>query len=383
MKTEQAKQLLTRYLAGNASAKEIHMVESFIEEELLANSWNISEEQKKIFGLKLKEGIDQQVLGNGKATKGLKVQSKFRKIWMVSAAAAAVIAVVTLACFYVVKIKNESWSNRFANDVAPGGNNAVLTLSDGRKINLTDSKTGELASLNGISIKKAANGLLVLSVVNDASNVNQDQLNTIETPTGGQYQVNLPDGSQVWLNAGSKLKFPTRFAGLHRTVELNGEAYFEVAKDKSHPFVVQNDKQDVEVLGTHFNINGYDNEPVIKTTLLEGSVRVSNKSGEKIITPGEQSVVYGNYLEVKEIDPALAIDWKNGEFRFKDESLTSILRKLSRWYGVKFEMENSYEKMPSFSGSVSRFDQISVVLKMLEETGNIKFYINGKVVTVK
>lgn len=383
MKTEQAKQLIQHYLDGTASAKEIHLVDSFVEQQLLENNWTADEAQKAAFGEKLKARIDIERLKEKKHSETVvKPKTITRRLWIV-AASAAVLALCVIGGLFAIKNRTEDRAQRYANDVAPGGNRAILTLADGRKIDLTDSKTGELATTNGLSVKKAANGLLVFSVVNNDSADEDGKNNSITTPAGGQYQINLPDGTQVWLNAETKFSFPSHFNGKNRWVTLDGEAYFEVSKDKNHPFIVKSSKQQVEVLGTHFNINSYENSLGTKTTLLEGSVKVKGAGGEKVIAPGEQSVSYTNRIEVNAVDPALAIDWKNGEFRFKNESLPSIIQKLSRWYGVQFVMASSYAQMPSFSGSVSRFDNISEVLKMLEETGNIKFYINGKVVTVK
>jgi len=383
MKTEQAKQLIQHYLDGTASAKEVHVVDSFVEQQLLENNWSADEAQKVAFGEKLKARIDAERLKKQeRSEKVVEPKAITRRLWII-AASAAVLALCVIGGLFAIKNRAEDRAERYANDVAPGGNRAILTLADGRKIDLTDSKTGELATTNGLSVKKAANGLLIFSVTNNGS-VNEDEKNnTITTPSGGQYQVNLPDATQVWLNAETKFSFPSHFIGKNRRVELDGEAYFEVSKDKNHPFIVESKKQEVEVLGTHFNINSYENSLGTKTTLLEGSVKIKGAGGEKVIAPGEQSVMYGNTIEVNAVDPAFAIDWKNGEFRFKNESLPSIIQKLSRWYGVRFVMDSRYELMPSFSGSVSRFDNISEVLKMLEETGNIKFYINGKVVTVK
>jgi len=388
MKTDQTKKIFKKYIAGNASPKEAYLVNSFLEQELSSNSWDLPAEQKETFKLRLKQRIDQQLLDQPEANNivepEIKPKFKLRRLWTVSAAA-AVIAFFALIGLYTVKRNNDDINVRYANDVAPGGNHAILTLANGRKIDLSGSKTGELAKVNGTTVKKAANGLLVFNV-KDADTKSEgklEQFNTIETPVGGQFQVNLPDGTQVWLNSLSKLTFPSRFKNLHRTVELTGEAYFEVAKDKSHPFVVKNNLQEVEVLGTHFNINSYQNERDIKTTLLEGSVKVRNQTTERTLVPGEQAGLTVAGINIKPVDPALAIDWKNGEFRFTNESLSSILRKLSRWYGVQFKLEGDFNKMPYFSGSVSRFDQISLVLKMLEETGDIKFSISGKVVTVK
>jgi transmembrane sensor len=384
MKTEQAKQLIQHYLDGVASAKEVYLVDSFVEQQLLENNWTADEAQKAAFGKMLKARIDAERLKGEENSQNLVVKPKtITRRLLIIAASAAVLAFCIIGGFFALKSKIEDRSERYANDVSPGGNRAILTLVDGRKIDLTNSKTGELVTANGLSVKKATNGLLVFSVTNNGS-VNEDQKNnTITTPSGGQYRVNLPDGTQVWLNAETKFSFPSHFNAKNRWVELDGEAYFEVSKDKNHPFIVKSSKQEVEVLGTHFNINSYENSLGTKTTLLEGSVKVKGPNGEKVIAPGEQSVIYGNTIEVNAVDPAFSIDWKNGEFRFKDESLPSIIQKLSRWYGVRFVVNSRYESMPSFSGSVSRFNNLSEVLKMLEETGNIKFYINGKVVTVK
>ncbi|SDC19257.1 FecR family protein [Pedobacter soli] len=384
MKTEQAKQLIQHYLDGTASAKEVHVVDSFVEQQLLENNWSADEAQKAAFGEKLKARIDAQRLKGEEGSKNVvgKPKTITRRLWII-AASAAVLALCVIGGLFAIKNRTEDRTERYANDVAPGGNRAILTLADGRRIDLSDSKTGELATTNGLNIKKAANGLLVFSVIDKGVAKEERKNNTITTPSGGQYQVNLPDGTMVWLNAETKFSFPSHFNGKNRWVELDGEAYFEVSKDKNHPFIVKSKKQEVEVLGTHFNIDSYDNSMGTKTTLLEGSVKIKGAGGEKVIAPGEQSVLYGNTIKVNAVDPAFAIDWKNGEFRFKNESLPSIMQKLSRWYGVRFVMDVRYELMPSFSGSVSRFDNISEVLKMLEETGNIKFYINGKVVTVK
>ncbi|MFC1225911.1 FecR family protein [Pedobacter sp. BG31] len=384
MKTEQARQLIQHYLDGVASAKEVHLVDSFVEQQLLENNWTADEAQKAAFGKKLKARIDAERLKGQENNQNLVVKPRnITQRLLIIAASAAVLAFCMIGGFFALKSKIEDRSERYANDVLPGGNRAILTLADGRKIDLTNSKTGELVTTNGLSVKKATNGLLVFSVTNNGS-VNEGQKNnTITTPSGGQYRINLPDGTQVWLNAETKFSFPSHFNAKNRWVELDGEAYFEVSKDKNHPFIVKSSKQEVEVLGTHFNINGYENSLETKTTLLEGSVKVKGPKGEKVIAPGEQSLIYGNTIKVNAVDPAFSIDWKNGEFRFKDESLPSIIQKLSRWYGVRFVVNSRYELMPSFSGSVSRFNNLSEVLKMLEETGNIKFYINGKVVTVK
>lgn len=384
MKTEQAKQLIQHYLDGTASAKEVYLVDSFVEQRLLENAWTLDEAQKAAFGEKLKARIDAQRLKGKDNGQNLVVKPKtITRQLRIIAASAAVLALCLLGGLFAIKSRTEDRSDRYANDVAPGGNRAILTLADNRKIDLSNSRTGQLTIIDGLNVKKAADGLLVFSVVDDGGAKEEGRNNTITTPSGGQYQINLPDGTRVWLNAETKFAFPSHFKGKNRWVELDGEAYFEVSKDKNHPFIVKSKKQEVEVLGTHFNINSYANSLGTKTTLLEGAIKVKGTAGEKILSPGEQSVLYGNNIDVNAVDPRFAVDWKNGEFRFKNEPLSGVMQKLSRWYGVQFVVNLRSEQMPSFSGSVSRFDNISEVLKMLEETGNIKFYINGKLITVK
>ena len=276
-------------------------------------------------------------------------------------------------------------------DIAPGGNKAILTLADGRKISLTDATNGALAEQSGIRITKTGDGQLVYEVRHLEGGRTERSLpavemtyNTIETPRGGQYQVILPDGTKVWLNAASSLKYPISFASLkERRVELNGEAYFEVAKDKSHPFVVNTVKQEIEVLGTHFNVNSYADEGLTKTTLLEGSVKVSapfstsslERAGVRL-QPGQQSVLTGNGISVSEVNTEEAMAWKNGYFMFESENIKSIMRKIERWYDVEV-VYNGEMPTDRFGGTVSRFGNVSQVLKKLELTNRVHFKIEA------
>jgi len=276
----------------------------------------------------------------------------------------------------------------YDNDVEPGKNKAILTLADGQKISLTDAKNGEIAALPGMQVTKAKDGQLIFKVTgsSSASGTGKIAYNTIETPNGGQYMVSLPDGSKVWLNAASKLSFPTTF-DVTRKVALNGEAYFEVKKDKKHPFVVESTTQQVQVLGTHFNINSYINEPSVNTTLLEGSVRVTpagkaEKEFAVLLKPNQQAVNSGSGINVVAVDPSNSVAWKSGRFTFNNEPLEVIMRRLSRWYDVKVTYQNEGVRHKTFGGSTSRYSNISDVLCMLELTGEVKFKIKGKEITV-
>lgn len=277
-------------------------------------------------------------------------------------------------------------NNQLAGSVQPGGNKAFLTLSNGKKISLTDTTNGQIAEQSGISITKTASGQLVYTVKNSATlkNAGKTEFNTIETPPGGQYQIDLPDGTKVWLNAASSLKFPTHFAGTQRRVELTGEGYFEVSKDKKKPFTVVTAQQQVQVLGTHFNINAYKDENATRTTLLEGSVKVltgTQNQAPKLLSPGQQSTVAKNTFKVDHVDTDNVIAWKNGYFTFNGEDLEVSMRKLSRWYNVEVVYEGNFDNI-SFGGSISRSRSLTEVLKILELTRKMKFKIEGRRVIV-
>ncbi|QNR83675.1 FecR domain-containing protein [Pedobacter riviphilus] len=297
------------------------------------------------------------------------------------AAAAVVFIVFSFTAYLSLQKKKE---HVFATDVAPGKNKAILTLADGKKISLSDAMKGDVVKEAGFSITKTADGQLVYNVAG-SENVNDTRLNTISTPNGGEWQIQLPDGSTVWLNAASSIQYSLNIGtAKQRVVKLDGEAYFEVAKNAAHPFIVETDKQSVEVLGTHFNINSYKDEKVTKTTLLEGSVRVSHNTTNEheVLKPGEQSLVSVSGIAIKEVNVDEAIAWKKGYFMFNNERQESILRKVARWYNVEIEYADADAKNVMYYGTVSRFEKISKVLTKFEQTGEVRFDIKGNKVIV-
>lgn len=313
--------------------------------------------------------------------------AKKKIIWPRIAAAASIVICIGIGFYFYQKDNTSPNEIITKNDIAPGGNKAFLTLADGKRIVLTNAKIGELAEQSGAKITKATDGQLIYTVSNlPNQNTKINAYNIIETPRGGTYQVRLPDGTKVWLNAASTLRFPSSFARLvNRRVELlSGEAYFEVAKDKKHPFIVQTDQQEVEVLGTHFNINNYGDDSRVKTTLLEGKVRLTNlqSSATSILQPGQQAALTNNDFHIYNADLEAAVAWKNNKFMFDSENIEAVMKKIERWYNVtvSFEGERPTDK---FIGSVSRFDQLSSVLNLLELTGNVHFKIEGRRVIVK
>lgn len=366
MNKKEARELLDKYLNGTATPEERMLFEQLsnqVTRKRLATieTENMGDIKSQIYR-KLPQAPNRSFI------------QKYRFI-TAAASIAAIVSIVTL--FY-----QQGKVNQQNAEVVPGGNRAILTLANGKKIELTSVGDGELAKQTGISIKKTHNGELVYTMSAQGNNV-PVEYNTTETPRGGQYQLELADGTKVWLNASSSLRYPTRFAGKERRVELTGEAYFEVTHNASMPFKVKTDKEVVTVLGTHFNVNAYHDEPFVKTTLLEGKVRInalkSHTSG--ILKPGEQAILTDGQIKIAVGDTEAATAWKNGYFRFRGENITSIMRKLSRWYNIDVQYATTISD-EGYYGTISRFKNIKQVLAVLSETGSVHFKVDGRRVTV-
>lgn len=321
-------------------------------------------------------------------TKSNSIFESFRNYIKYGAAAAIFIAVSAIAYLYINNNSTKDatlTAQHLGNDVQPGGNKAFLTLADGTKLSLSDADNGELARQAGIIITKTKDGQLIYEVSHTGTDEKEVVYNTISTPAGGQYQVRLPDGTVVWLNALSSLTYPTAFKEVTRKVVLIGEGYFEVFKNQSQPFVVSTNgagkAQEVTVLGTHFNINSYKDEDATKTTLIEGSVKVASSLKSQVsLKPGQQSILKEAF-EVIDVDVTQFTDWRNDNFVFNNESIEGIMRKLARWYDIDviYQGEISYA---NFGGEISRSKKLSEVLGVLEATRTIHFKIEGRRVTV-
>lgn len=324
-----------------------------------------------------------------KAKLPLKQETKVIRIWPRVAVAASIAVLLGTGIFYFTKTREQiPQVAEKPQEIAPGGNRGILTLSNGKQIILADISAKDTIAKEGeqdeVTIKMGANGVItyIINPKSDASKSDANLFNTLSTPTGGQYNIVLADGTKVYLNAVSSIKYPTQFNGDQRIVELDGEAYFEVAKNKNKPFIVKSGDQDIEVLGTHFNVHAYDNESVVKTTLLEGSVAVSYKNQKSILKPGQQSNVSENFnkIKIKEVDTEAAIAWKNGRFKFDNADLKTVMRQLERWYGIKVEYRGDVSDV-RFNGGTFMNKNLSEVLKVLE-LSNIKFKVEGKTIIV-
>lgn len=271
----------------------------------------------------------------------------------------------------------------------PGEERATLTLSDGTRIILDSARNAVLGRQEGVIIQKTADGQLTYTFSDSQAAGSADHgtpgenFNIIETPAGGTYSLQLSDGSEVFLNSSSTLKFPVCFAKGERKVLLDGEAYFEVAHDAAKPFRVQSGEQIVQVLGTRFNVNAYKNEPLIKTTLLEGSVKVSqrNSMASRLLKPGQEARLSGTgEMTVATADTVQALGWRKGFFVFNDLQLVDIMRQLERWYNVNID----YSTIPRtrFNGVISRDVPLAKALQMLEVTGGVEFKVEAGTVKI-
>ncbi len=375
--TDDEKQWLLRYLE-NTDAEELRdVMEHQFEDEK-----NHPEQVDLEISKKMLQNIHERIGAVKQINKAPIVKMQIRKI-----AAASVIGFLVLSTFLWLKsdtkkeiAKTHINNKPYKNEVSPGRNKAVLTLADGSAIVLDDAQNGTLTQQGNTKVLKF-NGKLAYNSTNEGSN--EILYNTISTPRGGQYQVELPDGSQVWLNAASSLHFPTAFAGKERRVEVKGEAYFEVAKNTAMPFIVKVNSAEVQVLGTHFNVMAYKDEAALKTTLLEGKVRFVNAGINSILKPGQQSQLAknGQVKVVSDVDVDEVVAWKNGIFDFEGADIESVTRQLSRWYDVEIVYDRKIDDL--FYAKIPRNTEVTDILKLLELTGKVHFEINGRSIIVK
>ncbi|MEO6731956.1 MAG: FecR family protein [Ferruginibacter sp.] len=401
MSKEKLLALIDKYLAGDTTAEEIDFLKRYYNSFQENTTWNEAElglrsEMKSKMFKRIQEetGIadSENALHVPNNQKGkirfLKPGLKLSSFTRIAAAACVFGLLVTGAYFFFsnkeimpVQTAKKSINKQLNNDVLPGGNKATLTLADGSTINLDDAQNGALAQQGNTRIIKIDGKLAY-----NTANKNSDEIvyNTVSTPRGGQYQIELPDGTQVWLNAASSLRFPTSFAGKERRVEIiSGEAYFEVTKNKKMPFVVGLNNAEIQVLGTHFNVMAYAEEAAIKTTLVEGSIKFVRQQKALLLKPGEQTQLFkdGRVKLAGDVDLEQVVAWKNGLFQFENSDIESAMRQLSRWYDVSVVYQNKNHK-PEFVGEMSRSSTLSEVLKALELTSKIHFQIEGKKIIV-
>jgi hypothetical protein len=379
MNKEALKELSEKLVAGIATDEEIQRYNR------LCNSYHESEEEwdENLYGNRneLEASIKQAIWQKAGIEKRVIKMQWFK--WV--AAASVILLVSSVSIFFLNKSpKNQpiatipNQQNEVKNDIAPGQNGAILTLASGQKILLDSAVNGSLAQQGNVSIIKR-NGELIYSNDGNTSTV---VYNTMATPKGRQFNLVLADGSRVWLNAASSITFPTAFNGNERKVTITGEAYFEVAHNAAMPFIVEKGNTSILVLGTHFNVNAYDDESLLSVTLLEGSVKVRNSIDSSFLKLGEQAQIKKDekISVLKDVDVENVVAWKNGRISFQGVGIEMVMRQMSRWYDVDIVYNKKLDDL--FYADIPRSTMLSDVLKALELTRNVHFKIEGRKVIV-
>jgi transmembrane sensor len=374
--------LYEKYDTGQCTPAEIELLNNYQDGlYLLDDNWEDTAEEKQI--------VHDRIWQRLKQSRNLPIKKSKNYTWLKVAA----ILLVTLSIgIGFVKYQHSKIQQAFTQltpankqlQILPGSNKAFLTTADGKTITLTDAKNGQLATQAGMQVNKTKDGMLVYQVANaNTTQTDPNAVNIITTPRGGQYMVILADGTKVWLNSVSSLRYPVAFNGNTRSVELTGEGYFEVAKNKQKPFIVKANGNNVEVLGTHFDISAYSDDKAVTTTLLEGSVRLSKGGVTTMLIPGQKGVsVNGRAdINVQDADTEQAIAWKNGLFFFKNTDIRTIMKQASRWYDVDVDFLDNL-KDQEFGGKISKYKDISELMHNLELTGTIHFKVEGRRITV-
>lgn len=367
--------LLEKYRKGECTPQELDFIESWY--------LQYQNDAEPLSRAELEYEVARMTESIGQMTPLAAYQpSVVRRLRLPLGIAASILVVMSIGYLLLPKHQKDGVVNQQAKvSISPGRQAASLTLANGKKILLSDQQTGKVAQEAGVIITKTSNGELIYEIKGAKNKL--AGFNTLTTTNGETYRVRLPDGSMVWLNAASSLNYPISFQNsAARVVQLFGEAYFEISKDRRHPFIVKSRGQQVEVLGTHFNVNAYSDEPAVITTLLEGSVRLKAERGvAKVLKPGQQAELTNAGINILQVDTRSVTAWKDGYFRFKNESLQSVMRKISRWYNVEVAFQKGLPE-DTYSGAVTRHGDIRQVLEIMEGSNNIHFTIKGRRIIV-
>ncbi|MDB5158788.1 MAG: anti-FecI sigma factor, FecR [Mucilaginibacter sp.] len=308
--------------------------------------------------------------------------------WRNLAAAASILFFLSAGSYFLFHKAppQQQTAQNQKQDIAPGQKQVTLTLANGQKLNVNNKLKGKLAQQGNMMVQVNNGNALTYTALAVNQNLSEVAYNTLSTARGQEspFPLVLADGTQVWLNAASSITYPTSFNGKDRVVKITGEVYIKVAHNAARPFKVLVRGQTIDDIGTTFNINAYDDEPVIKTTLIDGSVKISNTTGSAILKPGQQAIIQpdNQNIKVKDADIEEAIAWKNDYFIFNHEKIQSIMRKISRWYDVEVVYEDGIST-DWVGGSESRSKNVSEVLRKIELTGQFHFKIEGKKIIVQ
>lgn len=387
--------LFKKYYDKTASPQEIKELYDLLKlsaddelTNLMRKEWEELENVDPLFSLEISERILKNILSEGGDEKAMYEETPSIRLfrWPVLykslSVAAAILIILSVGLYFwpaaILKSIPQIASAPVYQDIPPGGNKAILTLADGQRIILDSAHNGIIAKTKSFEVVKTENGQLVYNAFErNYKNARAAEFNIISTPRGGEYRVILPDGSKVWLNAASSIKFPGVFKGNIRMIELQGEAYFEIAKNAAMPFRVKSKSAEIEVLGTHFNVKAYANEKVMKTTLLEGSVKITMGNSSHLLKPGQLAILTsGKMTLLNNVDVEEQIAWKNGLFQFKDADIDEVMQQAALWYDLKVSFQGKIPKK-YFTGKVSRNVNATEFMNMLKYTG-VRYKMAGK-----
>lgn len=379
--------LIGKYLDGSITAPELRQLHHFLQDKT-----HLDELEQMILADLRQEPpaeMDDPAIRSAifeKLERQIDIYELPRRRWTRLLAAASVLIILTGGAFLFFRLTTHNTKQLATRPAAhkpivPGSNKAILTLADGSEIQLDDSQKGNIANQGGIKVIKLDNGILAYNGTDTGASM---MYNTIRTPRGGQYEIVLPDGTHAWLNSASTLRFPTRFSGPQREVNLAGQGYFEVAKNTSHPFIVHAGPTDIKVLGTSFDIMAYADEPECNTTLVDGAVLVNHQGADHLLKPGQQARLdlTTRSMGIRTADVEEVIAWKNGKFQFGKSNIKTIMRQIARWYDVEIEYRGDLSDI-QLSGIISRKGDVTQLLDALEETGDVHFMTeNNKIIVM-
>lgn len=372
---EQARLLAQKYLDGTITPKEKQLFDSWYQSAPDTLEWDDA-------AITSEEVLQQRMLQQIEA--GMPrpaVTPLYKRLAPVAAIAAAIAGIAVLSILWWRQPAHKAPAAPMAtvqHDRPPGKSGAILTLADGSTVALDEAQQGQVATQGAIHIQNQKGRL---SYTGGKTNSEATAMNTITTPVSRQYQLVLAEGTKVWLNASSSLRFPAAFNGKERIVELTGEAYFEVAASVHAPFTVKVNGIDIQVLGTRFNVNAYAEEEAVKTTLVQGAVKVEKGAVQQLLSPGEQAAIAGDKVKITHPDIEAVTGWVNGSFVFKKTDIKTAMSQIARWYDLDVTYKGDMTGI-TLSGDISRDVYASSLLKALELTGTVRFNIEGRNITV-
>lgn len=379
LKEELIRTILKRYRAGTCSPEERQIIEDWYQEQLDLSDWDFKSGDGPAIGANIKTRIYE---GLALTNPVYPASGKNRNWFVIAGAAAALLLAVTAALYFIpVQRKDKLAGNPI---ITKNGHKAkghpILTLANGEKVLLDGNAAAQAIRQGDAEIRQSEQGKLSYEVLSNTSS--KPVYNTLSTPRGTKYQLRLPDGTKIWLNAASSITYPTAFYGDSRTVSITGEVYFEVASNPKKPFLVKTEAATVSVLGTHFNVNAYSDEPAMKTTLLEGRVKISQGQQNRLLEPGEQASINpaGTISVLKDVNEAQVMGWKDGKFILDKVDVHTLMRQLARWYDLKVVYRG--EITQHFWGTVSEEMTAVQLFQMLESTGAAHFKLEGNTVIV-